>query len=152
MDIERNRSISNEIKIGVPQGSILGPLLFLIFINDLEQVAVNNNIDLTLFADDSTFTAYDKFGALNVVRNEIPEIKTFCEANRLQLNSNKSKTLIFSIAKSCPMSLNSEFCFNFCESTEFLGVFVDNRLINFRDYVSYVCRKLTKLCGFKSIE
>ena len=71
MEIDRNRSISKEIKIGVPQGSILGPLLFLIYINDLEQVAVNNNIDLTLFADDSTFTAYDKFDALNVLRNEI---------------------------------------------------------------------------------
>ena len=77
-------------------------LLFLIYINDLEQVAVNNNIDLTLFADDSTFTAYDKFEALNVLRNEIPEIKKWCETNRLQLNPNKSKTLFSQVQKIVP--------------------------------------------------
>ena len=142
--IDINRSTSKEVKIGIPQSSILGPLLFLIYINVLEQVAVNNNIDLTLFADDSTFTAYNKFDALNVLRNEITEIKKWCETNRLQLNSNKSKTLIFSSAKNCFMSLNSEFPYNFCESTQFLGVIVDIRL-NFKDHV---CRKLSKLCGF----
>ena len=76
-----------------------------IFINDLQQVALNNNIDFTLFADDSIFTAYDKFDALNVLRNEIPEIKKGFETNRLQLNSNKSKTFVFSSAKKivpCP--------------------------------------------------
>ena len=103
MDIERNRSISKEIKVGVPQGSILGPLLFLIFINNLEQVAVNNNIDLTLFADDSTFTAYDKFGALNVVRNEIPEIKTLRNSDLISRTTSR-----FSINERNSQSLQAE--------------------------------------------
>ena len=83
METDRNRSASKEVKIDVPQGSILGSFLFLIFINDLEQVAVNNNIDFTLFVDDSSSTAYDKFDALKVLRNEIPEIKKWFETNRL---------------------------------------------------------------------
>jgi retron-type reverse transcriptase len=51
VEIEGIKSSKSDVKVGVPQGSILGPLLFIIFINDIAQIKLHGN--LTLFADDT---------------------------------------------------------------------------------------------------
>ena len=93
-------SISGKLRVthGVPQGSILGTLLFLIFINDLPQAA--REFDYTLFADDSTLScAIPRRDILSVrtnINRSLAAIHTWLSLNKISINPDKTKYLIFS--------------------------------------------------------
>ena len=82
------------INVGVPQGSILGPLLFLCFINDFHK---SNSFFNVLFADDTT--ALCKGHDLNILCNfvnlELQKLGTWLRANKLAINTEKTKVMIF---------------------------------------------------------
>jgi len=83
------------VRLGVPQGSILGPLLFLIYINDLPGAS---NLTTKLFADDTALLASDS-DIINLERKlnaEFHKICTYFRINRLSLNPKKTKFIIFS--------------------------------------------------------
>ena len=85
------------ITCGVPQGSILGPLLFLIFVNDLKK---STSLDPIMFADNTNlFYSHKNIKSLfETVNKELANISTWFQANKLSLNANKTK-YIFSINK-----------------------------------------------------
>ena len=84
-----------EIKDGVPQGSVLGPLLFLIYINDLPS-SIKNSI-VSLFADDTCLLSSDKnLESLNVkINDDLQALSNWLKSNKISLNATKTEVIIF---------------------------------------------------------
>ena len=144
-DIKSNINVFNT---GVPQGSILGPLLFLLFINDLPKIS--NNIKMILFADDTTLTISDS-NLTNLVNRsniELNSINNWVNANKLTLNTDKTEFLITS-NRTVASNINIEFqsaSIVPSNSCKYLGVMIDNKLC-FRDHIHFVISKISKHTG-----
>ena len=137
-----------EIKFGVPQGSILGPLLFLIFVNDLPEAT---NFFIKLFADDTFLCAQNK-NLKNLekeVNNELQKVFIWLASNKLTLNIKKSKFMIFTNKKKDVHELSIKINnkpLEKCTSYKYLGIFIDDKL-NWKKHIEYVCKKVSKACG-----
>jgi len=97
-DVDGVLSDLAEILAGVPQGSILGPLLFLIYVNDFP---CSTKFKSFLFADDtSLFMSGKSLADLQIkVQTELNKVKNWFEANRMQLNGKKTRYIIFNQPK-----------------------------------------------------
>ena len=87
-------SNSCKIKCGIPQGSILGPLLFILYINDLQACDLNSRV--RMYADDTSLTVANANAREleQQMNNDLEEIHTWLKANKLSLNIVKTKYMI----------------------------------------------------------
>ena len=93
--IETEISEKEAVACGVPQGSVLGPLLFLLYINDIS--ASSSKFEFFLFADDTNLLYKDKSLPLleSIVNEELINVCDWLLANKLTLNAKKSNYVIF---------------------------------------------------------
>ena len=137
------------IKCGVPQGSILGPLLFLLYINDITESS--EILKFFLFADDTTVFYSDKTNSEteNKLNFELNKISEWLAANKLSLNVGKSSFMNFSLnnkkANSINLNMNS-IKIQEKEVVKYLGTLIDNKL-NWKHHIQYIKTKLSKSIG-----
>jgi hypothetical protein len=116
---------------GVPQGSVLGPLLFIIYINDLPLHLKTSEADI--FADDTTLTASGLCAQeLNhKLQTDLENVSLWCKQNAMLLNAQKTKAMYLTSNNTQtplkPIHLQEQEI-AFSESEKLLGVFVDNKL------------------------
>jgi hypothetical protein len=138
-----------EVKQGVPQGSILGPLLFLIYVNDLPlQITLNSKT--VLFADDTTnIISSSNLNELKAALcQSLHDLHLWFSANLLSLNINKTGVLYFKNNKSADNSLIIKYMNNTItngSSVKFLGLLVDDSLC-WDNHINYITTKLSSAC------
>lgn len=122
------RSFLCNVMYGVPQGSTLGPLLFIIFINDL--CAFLKAGKLVNFADDTNVLVCSKTLSEHeeLLDQAINEMKEWCYLNNLVLNASKTNVIQFRTNERVQLNLNSKFSDLYVNHAKFLGINLDQHL------------------------
>ena len=150
---DRGKTGFSNITCGVPQGSILGPLLFLIYVNDLKQAT--NILDPIMFADDTNLfhSGHDIKTLFKSVNKELIQIKEWFQANKLSLNVKKTKYTLFhsvyqkdNIPLRLPVLKIDDNIIERETKSKFLGVILDEN-ITWKSHIEQVENKISKNIG-----
>ena len=140
-----------EIKAGVPQGSFLGPLFFSILINDL--INISSKLRFLMYADDTTiYFNLKNFTQQNLnkeINCEIEKINTWLKVNRLSLNLQKTKLMIFHRKQKHMQNINiviNGMHIERVESFNFLGITLTETLF-WDNHVNLLKIKISKVIG-----
>ena len=137
------------LNIGVPQGSVLGPLLFLVYINDLHRVCPEMSI--VLYADDTTIVYHDESYSNLIERcnGGLVMFRQWAISNRLSLNVSKTCYMVFTNRNH--LVSNQDILYGTSvlarvDNFKFLGIILDERL-RFDKHIKLICDKSSKCIG-----
>lgn len=143
-------SYDSAVIYGVPQGSVLGPLLFLLYVNDLPKLPLRGKP--RLFADDTAITYAGSSPAQVVasMQEDLELVLDYLQNNLLALNIGKTKMMIFRLSsrniQPYPELIVRNQLVAEVSSFKYLGVLIDNRLC-WDVHVSMITSKCSPLCG-----
>ena len=150
---ENSRTEFCVVKCGVPQGSILGPLLFLLYVNDLKNAS--SVLNPIMFADDTNlFYTHSNIKKLfSTMNEELASINQWFTSNKLSLNANKTKYSFFhkpskkdDIPLMLPKLTINSHVIERQDFIKFHGVLLDENL-NWKKHTKYTENKIVKNLG-----
>ena len=143
---ESNISQIKSVNIGVPQGTVLGPILFLLYVNDLPSIITDAL--LSMYADDSFLcsSAFSIKEACNKLNSCLIHVSNWFKENRLLINTSKSHFMVIgtqsrikNINETITITLN-EKPLDKITSTKLLGMIIDENL-NFNQHIDFLIKK-----------
>ena len=141
--VNGTKSSSARVTSGVPQGSVLGPVLFLLFINDLPD-GVSNFIKM--FADDTKLFSKPKHADDNSLQNDLTILKDWSDKWLMSFHPEKCKVLKLGRQKSRVQYNMNNMVLDEIEAEKDLGVFIDNQL-SFKSHIANAAAKANKVVG-----
>ena len=153
MEILKHKSSLENVVCGVPQGSILGPILFIIYINDIHNSTL---LKVLCFADDTTcsFSTSNPINLCNTMNHELELLSQWIRSNKLSLNVGKTKYIVFGPAisrQNLPLQdiyIGNEQIERICHSNrdtsfKFLGLEIDE-MLSWNQHIDKICIKLSR--------
>ena len=151
--VNNTKSSTNITSCGVPQGSVLGPILFVLYVNDFHHSS--NLFDFHLFADDANlFYRHKNINILQSdVNTELNSINVWLCANKLSLNVEKSNFVLFhpsqrKISINFQLSINDKIIKQ-CYSVKYLGILIDSNL-GWKSQIECIAKKIKRSVGVLS--
>lgn len=131
---------------GVPQGSILGALLFIIYINDMPNLL--ERCQIILYADDTLIFAEGESDrqCYDDLTHDIKNINRWLDMNKLKLNESKTKILEINTTSNVIFKINDQVIEKVGE-IKYLGMIIDKE-IKFKTHIDYICKKIGKKISF----
>ena len=156
VSVNNETSNKDSVKCGVPQGSILGPILFLIFINDLPLFLSDTVSSTHLYADDTTIydAQYDLDELKKNLQKSLIALHIWCKKNGMLLNTDKTKVMIITTRQKrlhldeniLTLSYNDNEL-QLTTGDKILGVNIDENL-TWTNHYQLVCRKISSYIWF----
>ena len=151
-----NLSVPMPVENGVPQGSILGPVLFTLYINDLPSCINFSNV--IMYADDTVifFSSAQLMEVELKLNMELTSLSEWLCGNKLLLNLKKTEFVVFGTQQRlCRQGIEGiditlgEESVKHCDSFKYLGVILDSNL-SMNQHIDYVKKKVSKMLGIFS--
>jgi hypothetical protein len=141
-------SEKQSVKVGVPQGSCLGPLLYSIYTNDLHRFIDNRCRDV-MYADDTTLVSFSQDLELLKLRKNVilGSVIEWCNYNRLAVNVTKTKAMLFTnrLADPPEIFINNSLL-EYVEEYKYLGVIFDPKL-KYQEHIVSLQNRVSRFCG-----